>query len=338
VDGPSGATAVSKITANTLASQLTQFAPQTSFRNKIINGDFCINQRAFTSTTTNGTYGFDRWVIGYNSGTLTYSSQTFTVGSPAATGYESPTFARVVSASQTGAGHFAIINQKIEDVRTLANSTVTISFWAKAGSGTPKVGVEIEQYFGLGGSPSANVTTAFGAVTLSTSWARYSVTATIPNINGKTIGTTANTSFCLLNLWVSSGSSFDTRSSNIGTQNNTFDFWGVQVERGSVATPFEQRPIQTELALCQRYYYTSGIVYSQYIANNSNLFGEGFSFQFPVTMRATPTLTQSFTSNDNAVLLASAATDKSVYIRETCANGAFPYSNFSYSYTVAAEF
>ena len=282
--------------------------PFQGFRNKIINGDFGINQRAFTSTTTNGAYGFDRWVIGYNSGTLTYSSQTFTVGSPAATGYESPTFARVVSASQTGAGHYAIINQKIEDVRTLANSTVTISFWAKAGSGTPKVGIEIEQYFGLGGSPSANVETAFGAVTLSTSWARYSVTATIPNINGKTIGTTANTSFALLNLWVSSGSSFNTRSSNIGTQNNTFDFWGVQVERGSVATPFEQRPIGTELALCQRYYEKSynydvapgtSTIVGAYSADSTS-HGDNTSVNtitFKVTKRVTPTTVTFFHTN-----------------------------------------
>jgi len=32
------------------------------------------------------------------------------------------------------------------------------------------------------------------------------------------------------------------------------DIWEVQLEEGSVATPFEQRPIGTELALCQRYY------------------------------------------------------------------------------------
>jgi hypothetical protein len=284
--------------------EATQFIQGTDYlspyqgnRNAIINGDFRINQRAFTSTTTNGTYGFDRWAIGYNSGTLTYSSQTFTVGSPAATGYESPTFARVVSASQTGTGHFAIINQKIEDVRTLANSTVTISFWAKAGSGTPKVGVEIEQFFGSGGSPSANFETTFGAVTLSTSWARYSVTATIPNINGKTIGTTANTSFCLLNLWVSSGSSFNTRSSNIGTQNNTFDFWGVQVERGSVATPFEQRPIGTELALCQRYYYreTDGAIPMYPDQNGTGSTNRYCAVFFPVRMR-----TNTYTASGNA--------------------------------------
>jgi hypothetical protein len=339
VDNPSSAIATNKITANNLASQLTQFAPQTSFRNAIINGDFRINQRAFTSTTTSGAYGFDRWVIGYNSGTLTYSSQTFTVGSPAATGYESPTFARVVSASQTGAGHFAIINQKIEDVRTLANSTVTISFWAKAGSGTPKVGIETEQYFGLGGSPSANVTTAFGAVTLSTSWARYSVTATIPNINGKTIGTTANTSFVAINLWVSAGSSFDLRASSIGTQNNTFDFWGVQVERGSVATPCEQRPIQQELALCQRYYYLGNPGFSSiFMSMNTNQFGEVLTFAYPVTMRATPTMTNSFVNVDNTVNSASYATNNYFSIKVYPFNTGFGYGGFTFTFIASAEF
>jgi len=59
-----------------------------------------------------------------------------------------------------------------------------------------------------------------------------------------------------VNLWTSAGSTFNSRLNSIGIQNNTFDFWGVQVERGSYATPFEQRPIGTELALCQRYYET----------------------------------------------------------------------------------
>jgi hypothetical protein len=37
----------------------------------------------------------------------------------------------------------------------------------------------------------------------------------------------------------------------------TVDFTGVQLEKGSVATPFEVRPFATELALCQRYYQKS---------------------------------------------------------------------------------
>jgi len=227
--------------------------PYTGFRNKIINGDFRINQRVFSSTTANG-YGHDRWLLLKNGGTVTYSTQAFTVGSPAATGYEAQNYARIVTSGQSASGDYAVLAQPIEDVRTFANSTVTISFWAKASSGTPKVAVQIEQDFGTGGSPSSVVKTYFGQVTLSTSWARYSVTGALPNINGKTIGTTANTSSLYVNLWVSGGSTFNSQTGSLGIQNTTIDFWGVQVERGSVATPFEQRPIGAELALCQRYY------------------------------------------------------------------------------------
>jgi hypothetical protein len=228
--------------------------PFNGFRNHIINGDFRINQRAFSSSTTSTTYGFDRWRVFNVGGTVTMSSQSFTVGSPAATGYEAANFVRLVTASQSASGDYAVLQQPIEDARTFANSTVTISFWAKAASGTPKVAVELAQVFGTGGSPSADVNTLGGQVTLSTSWVRYSVNMTVPNINGKTFGTTANTSSLNCNLWVSAGSTFNARLNSIGIQNNTFDFWGVQVERGSVATPFEQRPIGAELALCQRYY------------------------------------------------------------------------------------
>jgi hypothetical protein len=231
--------------------------PYTGFRNAIINGDFRINQRAWSSSSTSATYGYDRWRVFHTGGTVAMSSQQFTVGSPAATGYESPNFVRLVTGGQSSSGDYSVLQQPIEDARTFANSTVTISFWAKAASGTPKVAVELAQVFGTGGSPSADVNTLGGQVTLSTSWTRYSVTMTVPNVNGKTFGTTANTSSLNCNLWVSAGSTFNARLNSIGTQNATIDFWGVQVERGSVATPFEQRPIQTELAMCQRYYEKS---------------------------------------------------------------------------------
>jgi|688.fasta_scaffold08407_11 hypothetical protein len=270
-------------------------SPYQGFRNKIINGDFGINQRVFTSSTTSGTYGFDRWLFFAGGGTVTYSTQSFTVGSPAATGYEAVKFARLVSASQSASGDFAVLQQRIEDVRTFANSTVTVSFFAKAASGTPKVTVELSQIFGTGGSPSADVNNYVDQVTLSTSWARYSVTINVPNINGKTMGTNSDSALNV-NLWTSAGSSFNARLNTLGIQNNTFDIWGVQVERGSVATPFEQRPIGTELALCQRYYYSL-------VRGATNLpIGMAFySFStlvatvvpFPVTMRIAPALVAS---------------------------------------------
>lgn len=224
-------------------------------KNKIINGDFGINQRGFTTTTTNNTYGFDRWRFLYNTGTVTYSAQTFTAGAAPVAGYESINFARLVTSGQSASDAYAFLLQPIEDVRTFAGNTVTVSFWAKANTGTPKIAVELEQNFGSGVGASSSVQTYAGQVTLSTSWARYSVTAAVPSVSGKTI-TVA--SYLSLNLWTSAGTSFNSRTGSLGIQSNTFDFWGVQVEYGSKATPFQTASggsPQAELAMCQRYYW-----------------------------------------------------------------------------------
>jgi hypothetical protein len=259
-------------------------SPYQGNRNAIINGDFRINQRGFTSTTTSTAFGFDRFQIEYAGGTTTMSAQTFTVGSPAQTGFESPNFCRVVSSGQSATSDLSVFYQKIEDVRTFANSTITVSFWAKAGSGTPKVALEFLQNFGSGGSTF--VTTYVSQATLSTSWARYSFTGTVPNINGKTVG---SSSYFQPIIWVSGGSTYNSRTGSLGIQNNTFDFWGVQVERGSVATPFEQRPIGTELALCQRYYEQVGPITSASYAKWIS--GEAFMhIPFKVTKRSSPTM------------------------------------------------
>jgi hypothetical protein len=224
--------------------------PISGFRNVIINGDFRINQRGLGSAGTVYTsgYGFDRWYVEANNGTLTHSAQTFTPGNAIA-GYEPISFARLTTSGQTLSGAYAALIQKIEDVRSLAGQTITISFWAKAASGTPKIAIEMDQNFGSGGS--TRVTTLAGQVTLSTLWNRYSVTVQVPSISGKTIG---SSSFIALDLFTSAGADFNARSGSLGIQNNTFDFWGVQVEAGTTPTPLEQRPIGLETTLCHRYF------------------------------------------------------------------------------------
>jgi hypothetical protein len=289
--GSNGETLVADSSATTGLSYQANFA---AGKNKIINGDFRINQRAFTSTTTSGAYGHDRFWL-FTAGGTTYSNQTFTLGTAPVTGYEAINFAQLVTTSQNATTAYSIISQKIESVRTLANQTATISFWAKAASGTPKVAIEIAQDFGTGGSPSASVNTAVSAVTLSTSWARYSVTVNVPSISGKTIGNNNNDAL-IIYLWVSAGTNFASRGSSIGAQDNTFDIWGVQVEAGSVATAFQTATgtIQGELAAAQRYY-------QRIQGNATNLyaaFGSGFTntttngkIVMPLvsTMRVTPT-------------------------------------------------
>jgi hypothetical protein len=261
-------------------------------KNAIINGDFNINQRGFSSTTGDG-FGLDRWKQVQADGTSTYSVQTFTLGTAPVVGYEAKNFARVAISGQTLSGAATILIQPIESVRTFANQTVTISFWAKANSGTPAIAIELQQYFGTGGSPSATVNTYAGKATISTSWARYSITATVPSISGKTIGSNNNDALNL-NIWLSSGSNTAARTGSIGIQNNTFDIWGVQVEQGSVPTAFQTATgtIQGELAACQRYYFrnTGGSAYSRIAATISTGSTTAIAaVYFPVQMRVKPT-------------------------------------------------
>jgi hypothetical protein len=259
----------------------------TAGKNKIINGDFRINQRSFTSVTTDA-YGFDRWTLNQN-GNVTYTPQTFTAGTAPVTGYEAVNFARIATTSQNATTAIAILSQKIEDVRTLAAQTATLSFWAKAGSGTPKIALEVAQVFGSGGS--STVLTYAGQVTLSTSWARYSITVSVPSISGKTIGT-ANS--LIINFWTSAGTNYNSRTGSLGAQDATIDLWGVQVEAGSVATAFQTATgtLAGELAACQRYYY-------QFLNGNNKNMGYGMAvsasayglaIKLPVSMRTTPTL------------------------------------------------
>ncbi len=266
-------------------------------KNKIINGDFTINQRSFTTITDNFKFGFDRWTAGLVDGTTnSYSAQTFTPGSAPVSGYEATNFARLISAGQTLATAQTSLRQYIEDVRTLAGQTLTISFWAKAASGTPKLAIELDQNFGSGGSTVVN--NYVGQVTLSTSWARYSLAFTLPSISGKTIG---SSNYLALNIFASAGSNFNARTGSLGIQSNTFDFWGVQVEAGSVATAFQTATgtLQGELAACQRYYV-------RFIGNGGNdiLSSVGWApqttnahilFNFPVEMRVAPSSIESST-------------------------------------------
>ena len=228
-------------------------------KNKVINGDFYWNQRAFTSVTTSQTYTFDRFVTNVSGGTVTYTPQTFTLGSAPVAGYEAVNFWRCAVTGQSTSTDLALFMHRIESARTFANQTVTFTFWAKALSGTPKISAEITQLFGTGGTPSAQVNTYFGQATLSTSWTRYSFTGTVPSVSGLTFGTNGD-DYLSPRIWMSAGSSFNSRTGSLGIQSGTFDTWGWQLEAGSVATPFTtaSNTTQGELALCQRYYFREG--------------------------------------------------------------------------------
>jgi hypothetical protein len=213
-------------------------------KNKIINGDFAINQRNFTTDSVGG-YGFDRFIVAFSGGAGTATAQTFTPGTAPVAGYEGKNFLRVAVSS--GNDYFRVV-QSIESVRTFAGQTATLSFWAKGTNPTTagSLKTSIVQNFGSGGSPSTQVRSAEQSIVLTANWTRYSFTFAVPSIAGKTFGTDNND-----RLEVEIG-----QISNTSTESWTLDLWGVQFEAGSIATAFQTATgsIQGELAACKRYF------------------------------------------------------------------------------------
>jgi Collagen triple helix repeat (20 copies)/BppU N-terminal domain len=259
----------------------------TGHRNVLRNGDMQIAQRG-NGPFSGSEYTIDGWIQEKTGGTVNVTRVV------PASGLGSPQYVCAVS-GQSAAADGCLVEQYIEDVETFSGKTVTLSFTARALSGTPKIGIETDQYFGTGGSPSSSVYLARGTVTLSTTMTRYSMTFPVASISSKVKGSNNDHSLGV-RLWLSAGTSNATHASSIGIQNNTFYITDVQLEEGPVATPFERLPIQQQLAWCQRYFcifgdplvnVTLGPTYA--ISTTASL----VSFKFPVEMRAVPTMVSS---------------------------------------------
>ena len=256
-------------------------------RNVVINGGFQCWQRA-TSITSSG-FSADRWRSTTGSGgAMTVSRQAFTAGQTDVPNNPKYFFRHAQTTAFTNTGYNSD-RTRIEDVRTLSGQTCTLSWYMKADA-SRTVRVNITQDFGSGGSPSADVETAIvSSQAITTSWAEYTVTFTMPSISGKTIGTSED-SFIELG--------FDYRAE----VNNTFtiDIANVQLESGSQATPFEVRTFGEELQLCKRYFEritgqygtdgTSGFVLGGGVWYSSTQIIANFQYD---TKRASPTISQS---------------------------------------------
>jgi len=254
-------------------------------KNKIINGDMRISQRGTSFTIASPTtYTLDRYFYDIASAvpTGTVSQQTFTPGTAPIAGYEAANFLRVNSTANNGCSAFQLI-QRIEDVRTFAGQTVTFSFFAKADATSTFAAPAVQQVFGSGGSGTVTTAITMNSTSLGTGWARYTGTVAVPSISGKTIGTSSYLQV-VVSLPTAAGV----------FRNGTYDYWGWQLEAGSVATAFQTATgtIQGELAACQRYYWrnttgsTYGAVASAYVGTTTQVNG---LFNFPVQMRVTPT-------------------------------------------------
>ena len=254
-------------------------------KNKIINADFGIWQRgtSFNPSATGFFLFADRFrSYTYSASATTASQQAFTAGTAPVAGYEGTFFGRVVSTNT-----FAYFSYNgIENVRTFAGQTVTLSYWAKSASAQTLNEVQVTQYFGSTGSTA--VATTLTAPSITTSWARYTHTFTMPSISGKTIG--GGNDGIFINIK--------------GAINNALDMWGFQLEAGSTATDFVTASggsPQAELAMCQRYFL--GLSSTENVYTN---FGVGvyrnstvaeIMISLPVTMRVKPSVSVGTVAN-----------------------------------------
>ena len=254
--------------------------------NYIINGAFDVWQRG--TSVTNG-QAADRWIVVWNTVPVssTTSQQAFTPGTAPDSSNEASFFHRTLLTDATGITTFGI-QQRIENVITLAGQNAVISFWAKLNS-PGNITLRRVRNYGSGGSTTETSDTT---IAIGTSWQRYSLQIAIPSVSGKTIGA---------NSWL--GFSFLQPVTN----GSTMDIWGVQLEEGSVATSFRRHApsLQGELAACQRYYVRiSPAAALRVLGNgwaNTTTTARG-AIHFPVEMRIDPAaLEQSGTAADYQV-------------------------------------
>lgn len=287
-----------------MASFNRQLSSGQGRKNVLINGNFDIWQRAGALTAGTGSrYCADRWGTFSINTTMTPSRQGFTIGQISVPN-NPKYFHRTVVASVAAAGNYGNFAQLMEDVTLTSGKTLTLSFWAKVDA-AKNIAIEFSQHFGTGGSPSTRIT-GIGVTTcaLTTTFQQFTVTATMPSVSGKTLGTDGN-SYLSINFWFDAGSTFNDRTNSLGQQSGTFDIAQVQIEQGSIATDFEQRSYGEELMLCQRYYeksypqgtnpgavnFLTGALYHIGMITNPSSGRRAATIPYKVTKRGIPAVT-----------------------------------------------
>jgi len=290
-------------------------------RNRIINGDMRIDQRndgAEVNPAVTSAYYLDRWEavstvaskfkIGQNAGAVTPP-----------TGYSNYIGLTSLSAYTVGASESYAVRQIIEGLNisdfawgTASATTVTLSFWVRSSlTGT------------FGGSlRNSGATRSYPftyTISVANTWEQKTVT-----IAGETSGTwlATNAAGIYLTFSIGTGSTFSGTAgawaaanyisatgatSVVGTSGATFYITGVQLEVGTVATPFERQIYSNQLAQCQRYYYRATA------AGTSRIFGNGYvttstvadyTTPFPVTMRDEPSALEQTGTASNYIVVA----------------------------------
>ena len=217
----------------------------TSFRNLLINGDMSVWQKGTSGNTSGASVVSDMFSIeSRNSTTINWAQSTDV---PAGEGFSYSM--RIYATNSTDDGcHW---KKAVELGGTgnyskfAAGKKFVLSYWAKSAYSNRTINPTLLLSNSTTGHTaySQSVTSNEGTATLTTTWQKFTHTYTMPTWTADT-GSLSNVTMLYIRFLQ-------------GSDNTSQDTYitGIQFEEGTVATPFEFRPIQTETALCQRYYF-----------------------------------------------------------------------------------
>lgn len=263
--------------------------------NHIINGGMSINQRAASPYQTTG-YTIDRWRLGSHLHAvevenITYES-SWTDAEYKGTRYYLNTEINSIVSSDTDS--LVKIEQRLEGLIKYTGKDMVLSFWMRSFGARP---FTIELMFSYGGATPVQATGMFvqKITPVDQAWNFYEIPISVPSATGNTLGAG---DYLSINFWYSAGSDYDARTGTLGTwEGGVYSLTAVKFENGTVATPFVDRNEGEELALCQRYYQTGGIIqFSGYIEDGERYYATAY---YPVTMRTTPSRTLTASGNIN---------------------------------------
>jgi hypothetical protein len=309
LDKPSGIAGEAMLRADTPAEQFELI--NAGRRNLVINGDMRVAQRSQSVAGATGSYEtVDR--ISTYIGSSTISTNTVSQSTDAPTGF-SKSLKLECTALGTGDGPITVgYTVEGQDVTPLGWGSsgakkATLSFWVKSNV-TGTYALEAKAYNGASYWRNVN------NYTINSSGVWEYKTITIDALTGFTPASD-NGGGINLEWWLSeitgvfgtSSASFETWTDSatgstqeraygqtahyLSAVNNYFQITGIQLEVGSVATPFEHRSYGEELALCQRYYHTSegtAQYYVSFVYNTTDINTQ--RIMLPVSMRTNPTI------------------------------------------------
>jgi hypothetical protein len=274
------------IVADSSTSTGLRYTAGTVQSNPVLNSAMQVWQRGttFASSGSAAIYTADRWKFlraGYGTG-ATVSRQT----TSDSTNLPFVQYAaRVQRDSGTTATNGIYLYQNFESINSIpfAGKTVTMSFYARAGANysSTSSALNVQLITGTGTDQDAllsytgSVSVISSTATLTTTWQRFTYTATL----GATI-TEIGTAFYNTPVGTAGAADF-------------FEITGVQLDIGSVALPFRTYAgtIQGETSACQRYFMKFTNTEYEYFCTgaNRNTTTNDATLPLPVTMRTEPT-------------------------------------------------